>query len=474
MTAHRPRLVLSVVATAAFFLSVDLTFVNVALPDIGRLFTASAQGLAWVVDAYTVALTSLLIPGAAVAERFGRKAVFLSGMTLFTAASVAAGLASSLPVLLAARGVMGVGAGMMLAPAMAITAMTFAPEARPRALAVWASAGALGLALGPVLGGLVVGWFGWRWAFLAPVPILLAFLVVGIMTLPGGRGPDDVGFDGWGAGLALFSLAPLVAGLIEGPALGWTSRWTLGLLLFGVIMLVSFVIRERSTPNPAFDVEALSRPRVAAAALILSAAYVTFMGVLFLVTIELQDLAGLGPIGYGLVLTPMSVSYWLTWRPPRCHRTHRDVDLVRTGRVCGRVRHSGNRPEHRALDASRSDSDGSGQRPAGTGRGRGGAQRSVRSRTRHLECAFGGGQVRGRRGGRGGHRVSVGVRTPRGSGHHVGLLGGRRSGARVGGGRRATGGPGACHEQTRDRRRGWRCWAVAPRLRPARPSSGSG
>ena len=81
---------LSVVATAAFFLSVDLTFVNVALPDIGRLFTASAQGLAWVVDAYTVALTSLLIPGAAVAERFGRKAVFLSGMTLFTAASVAA------------------------------------------------------------------------------------------------------------------------------------------------------------------------------------------------------------------------------------------------------------------------------------------------------------------------------------------------------------------------------------------------
>ena len=127
-------------------------------------------------------------------------------------------------------------------------------------------------------------------------------------------GPDDVGFDGWGAGLALFSLAPLVAGLIEGPALGWTSRWTLGLLLFGVIMLVSFVIRERSTPNPAFDVEALSRPRVAAAALILSAAYVTFMGVLFLVTIELQDLAGLGPIGYGLVLTPMSVSYWLTSR----------------------------------------------------------------------------------------------------------------------------------------------------------------
>ena len=107
---RRPRLVLAVVATAAFFLSVDLTFVNVALPDIGRLFRASPPDLAWVVDGYTVALTSLLIPGAAIAERFGRKPVFLCGMGAFTAASVAGGLASNLALLVAARVFQGVGA----------------------------------------------------------------------------------------------------------------------------------------------------------------------------------------------------------------------------------------------------------------------------------------------------------------------------------------------------------------------------
>jgi MFS family permease len=111
---RRPRLVLAVVATAAFFLSVDLTFVNVALPDIGRQFRASAPDLAWVVDGYTVALTSLLIPGAAVAERFGRKAVFLCGMGVFTVASLAGGLAASLTVLLGARVAMGAGAGLIL------------------------------------------------------------------------------------------------------------------------------------------------------------------------------------------------------------------------------------------------------------------------------------------------------------------------------------------------------------------------
>ena len=308
---RRPGLVLAVVATAAFFLSVDLTFVNVALPDIGRQFRAAPPDLAWVVDGYTVALTSLLIPGAAVAERFGRKPVFLGGMAVFTAASVAGGLATGLPVLLAARVAMGVGAGMMLAPAMAITAMSFAAQDRPRALAAWASAGALGLALGPVLGGVVVGALGWRWAFLLPVPVLAAALIAGAMVLPPGGGPDDVPFDGAGALLALLTPAPLVAGLIEAPRLGWSSPWTVGLLTLGAVLLVVFVVRESRCAAPAFDVRVFRLPVVSGASLVLFAAYVAFMGVLFLVTIELQDVEGVGAIGYGVVLTPMSVTYWL-------------------------------------------------------------------------------------------------------------------------------------------------------------------
>lgn len=322
---------LAVVAMAAFFLSIDLTFVNVALPDIGARFHASARDLAWVVDAYTVALTSLLIPGAAVAERFGRKRVFLCGMGLFTAASLAGGLAMSLPVLLAARMMMGAGAGMMLAPAMAITAMAFPPAERPRALAVWASAGAMGLALGPVLGGLVVGAFGWRWAFLLPVPVLIVGVAAGAMTLPRGRGPDDT-FDGWGALLALVSLGPLVAGLIEAPSRGWSSPWTIGLLALGVLLMAAFIRRELRVAAPAFDVRVLGRPVVAGASLVLFAAYVAFMGVLFLVTIELQKIVGLGPVLYGIVLVPMSISYWLVSRVgARIARAGRSAQAIAWG-----------------------------------------------------------------------------------------------------------------------------------------------
>ena len=310
----RPRLVLAVVATAAFFLSVDLTFVNVALPGIGRQFSASATNLAWVVDGYTVALTSLLIPGAAVAERFGRKAVFLCGMAVFTAASVAGGLAGDIAVLLAARVAMGVGAGMMLAPAMAITAMSFAPADRPRALATWASAGALGLALGPVLGGLVVGTLGWRSAFLLPVPVLALALTAGVKVLPRGRGPLDAPLDGWGVLLALAGPAPLVAGLIEAPRLGWSNPVSIALLAAGTGLLAAFAWRESTFVAPAFDVRVFARPTVAAASLVLFASYVAFMGVLFLVTIELQTVTGLGPIPYGLVLAPMSVAYWVLSR----------------------------------------------------------------------------------------------------------------------------------------------------------------
>lgn len=308
---RRPQLVLAVVATAAFFLSVDLTFVNVALPDIGRRFQASAPDLAWAVDGYTVALTSLLIPGAAVAERVGRKTVFLCGMTLFTAASLAGGSTDALGLLLAARAMMGAGAGMMLGPAMAITAMSFAPTDRPRALAAWASAGALGLALGPVLGGLVVGSLGWRWAFLLPVPVLAVALAAGVIVLPRGGGPADVPLDAGGAVLALAGPAPLVAGLIEAPRLGWSNPWTVGLLVLGGLLLGAFAVHESHVTAPAFDVRVFGAPRVARAALVLFAGYVAFMGVMFLVTIELQDIAGLGPIAYGLVLAPMSVAYWL-------------------------------------------------------------------------------------------------------------------------------------------------------------------
>jgi predicted MFS family arabinose efflux permease len=143
---------------------------------------------------------------------------------------------------------------------------------------------------------------------------LLVAVAAAVRILPVGRGPDGVPLDVWGAGLALVALVPLVAAIIEGPRLGWTSPWVIGGLAAGVLLLTGFVARELMARHPAFDVRALRHPAVAGASLVLFASYVAFMGVLFLVTLELQHVAGVTPIEYGLLLLPMSVAYWVMSR----------------------------------------------------------------------------------------------------------------------------------------------------------------
>ena len=180
----------------------------------------------------------------------------------------------------------------------------------------------------------MVGTIGWRWAFLLPVPLLLVAAATAVRILPVGRGPEGVPLDTWGAGLSLVALVPLVAALIEGPRVGWTSPWVIGGLAAGVLLLAGFVLRELTARHPAFDVRALRHPSVAGASLVLFASYVAFMGVLFLVTLELQQVAGVTPIEYGLLLLPMSVAYWVMSRVgARVAARGRSAAAVTTGLV---------------------------------------------------------------------------------------------------------------------------------------------
>lgn len=314
LSERRRRMALAVVAASAFFLSVDLTFVNVALPDIGRDLGASVSGLAWVVDTYNVALTGMLLLGAALAERLGRRRVFLGGLTLFTLASLLAGLSPDLAVLLAARVLMGIGAGLLLAPALAITAMVFPPGERARAVATWSSAGAIGLAVGPVFGGIIVGTLDWRWAFLLTVPFLAAATVVGFRVLPEGRADATTASDWTGAVLSVVALVPLVAALIEAPHRGWADPAIVACLLAGLLLLAAFVVRELRTRQPVLDVRMLRRAGVLGASVALFASYIAFMGILFLVSLEAQLVAGIGALAYGLLLAPRAIAYWLTTR----------------------------------------------------------------------------------------------------------------------------------------------------------------
>ena len=332
LSARQKRTALAVVAVSAFFLSVDLTFVNVALPNIGSDLGASVSGLAWVVDTYNVALTGMLLLGAAMAERLGRKRVFLSGLVLFTLASLAAGLAPDLAALLVARVAMGIGAGLLLAPALAITAMVFAPGERAAALATWSSAGALGLALGPVLGGLIVGTLDWRWAFLLTVPFLAATLVVGQRVLPEGRAEQGTTSDWTGAVLSVVALVPLVAALIEAPHWGWGNPLIVACLSVGVLLLAAFVVRELMARAPVLDLRMLRRPGVLGASIALFASYISFMGIIFLLSLEVQLVTGLSVFIYGLMLAPRALAYWpMTRVATRLIRSGRATLSIATG-----------------------------------------------------------------------------------------------------------------------------------------------
>mgnify|MGYP006278753099 CR=1 FL=1 len=304
---------MAVVAMSAFFLSLDLTFVNVALPEIGTDLGASLTGLGWVVDAYTLALTGLLLPGAALAERHGRRRVFLVGMAIFTVTSALAGLAPDMGTMIGARAGMGIGGGLMLAPAIALTAMLFPFGQRARALATWASASAIGLAAGPVLGGLVVGLIGWRWTFLLTVPFLVVSLVLGMRVLPEGGSATDRPLDLVGVALSMLGLVPLVAALLDGPRSGWGLR-TAGGLVLGIALITWFVVRMLRARHPIFDPRVLARPSVRGTSIALFASYVVLMGGIFLATIEMQAVLGVGPVQYGLLLTPLAIMYWLMSR----------------------------------------------------------------------------------------------------------------------------------------------------------------
>lgn len=306
---------LAVVCAAMVISAIDMTIVNVALPDISRDLDATLGELQWVLDGFLVALAGMLAVASGVADRFGRRRVFLGGMAGFSVASLLCALAPSIGALIAGRVLMGAAVAFVLPPALSLLTVMFEPDERPRALGIWTMAAGVAMALGPVLGGVLVAAIGWPGVFLVNVPVLAVAIPFGLRLLPESRRPDTPPLDIPGAALSVVALGGLVFFLVEGAHAGWTSPPILAALAIGVAGSACFLARELRADHPLLDVRILVRPRVAAGVVALLALYASFLGVMFLVPQYLQYVqersafvAGVAmfPVGLGVALGPVA------------------------------------------------------------------------------------------------------------------------------------------------------------------------
>ena len=306
VTRTRPRLVLAICCMSLLIVGMDVTIVNVALPSIQRDLGASVSALQWTTAAYTVVLASLLMLGGSTADRLGRARVFKFGLALFTAASLACSLAPGVGWLIAFRVLQGAAGAMLNPVAMSIIRNTFEdPRERAQAIGIWGAVVGISMALGPVLGGVLVG-LSWRAVFLVNIPIGLAAIALTARFVPESRAPRPRRPDPVGQGLVILMLASLTSAIIEGPGLGWGSPVIVALAVTAGVSLVTLVRYELRRVDPLIEPRFFASRPFSAAAVIAVAAFAAFGGFLFLNTLYLQDVRGLSPLSAGLCTLPLA------------------------------------------------------------------------------------------------------------------------------------------------------------------------
>ena len=300
-------LVLVICCFSLFIVGLDSTIVNVALPVIGRDLRASVAGLQWTIDGYTLVLASLLMLSGATADRVGRRRTFQVGLAVFTVGSGLCSLAPGLGWLVAFRMVQAVGGSMLNPVAMSIITNTFTDRAeRARALGAWGGTFALSVALGPVLGGVLVESVGWRGVFWVNIPVGLAAIALTARFVPESRAPRARRPDPVGQGLIIVMLGALTYAIIEGPTEGWHSPEILALFAVAAVTLVVFAAYEARRTEPVLDPRFFRSAPFAGAVLTAISAFAALGGFLFLATLYLQDVRDMSPLVAGLHMVPMA------------------------------------------------------------------------------------------------------------------------------------------------------------------------
>jgi EmrB/QacA subfamily drug resistance transporter len=288
--------------------SLDGTVVNVALPRIGSDLNAGLTALQWTVNAYTLTLAGLLLLGGSLGDRLGRRRIYVLGVVWFTAASIGCTVAPTAPVLIGMRALQGVGAALLTPGSLAILEAVFRREDRAAAVGSWSGLGGVATAVGPVLGGVLVGaapW-GWRLVFLLNVPLAVVVILLSTRYVPETRDEQTSGrLDITGVVLAALALAFVVYALTEGPQQGWSTA-LLTCLVVGVLLLVAFLVVEARGKSPLMPLSLFRSRDFAGANLVTLIVYFALSGALFLLPVQLQRVSGYSPVAAGSALLPIT------------------------------------------------------------------------------------------------------------------------------------------------------------------------
>ncbi len=295
------------VCVAIFMLLLDITVVNVALPDIQRSLHSSFPDLQWVVNAYALTLAAFLLTSGAVADLIGRKRVFVAGLVVFTAASALCGLSTTPLMLNLARAVQGTGGAMMFATSLALLAQAFHGKERGTAFGAFGAVTGAAVAVGPVLGGVITSAIGWEWIFFVNVPIGAIAVFITMTQVVDSRDPNATGVD-W-AGLVTFSasLFLLVYALVQGNEKGWGSTEIVSCLVASAVLIVAFVVVERLQSRPMLDLTLFRRPAFAGASIVALTLSGSFFAMFLYLTLYLQDVLEYGPLQAGIRFLPSTV-----------------------------------------------------------------------------------------------------------------------------------------------------------------------
>jgi EmrB/QacA subfamily drug resistance transporter len=301
--------ILAVLCLSLFMVVVDNTIVNVALPSLSTELGASTSALQWIVDAYTLVFSALLLAAGHLGDRFGRKHALRVGLAIFAATSALAALTSSTGQLIAARAMMGVGAALIFPATLAIIIAVFTDtRERATAIGIWSGVTGLAVAAGPVSGGLLLEHFWWGSVFLVNVPI--AVFAIGAVTriVPDSRDPEPGRLDRAGLLVSVGAVGLGIWAIIEGPHQGWTSPQVLAAAALSLGLAAWFIRYESHLSHPLLDVRLFTNPRFSAASLAIASAFFGLFGFIFLITQYMQLVLGYSPLEAGLRTVPFALA----------------------------------------------------------------------------------------------------------------------------------------------------------------------
>jgi EmrB/QacA subfamily drug resistance transporter len=299
------------IAISVIIVVLDSSIVNIALPTLQRELGATISDLQWIISAYIMVFAGLMLTAGSLGDRLGRARMLQAGIIVFALASMAAAFSDSGTELIIWRAVMGVGGAMILPSTLAIITNVFPREERGRAIGVWAGLNGIGIALGPIIGGLIIENLTWRWMFFVNLPVAVVALVLGWFLIPNSRDQNPKRIDAPGTLLSMAALSTLIFGLIKSNDWGWTDARVIGSLGGGIVLVAAFILWERHTAHPMLEVHLFRNRRFSAGVMAVCLMSLGLVGITFALTLYMQFVKGFSPLQTGVRVVPLALGMFI-------------------------------------------------------------------------------------------------------------------------------------------------------------------